>query len=70
MRVLLGMILGVALTLGVAYVHDSRSTSANATTPITVQDNMVNWEVVSRNWNSVRLKMHDAWMNLSNKMSG
>ena len=70
MRVFLGMILGVVLTLGVAYIHDSRTTATLAPGQITAQQNMVNWDVVSSNWHAVRVKMRDAWTGLSDRMSG
>ena len=53
MQILLGMILGVLITIGAAFVYDSstgRAThgltmaSANGNAP------MVNWDVVGRNW--------------------
>jgi hypothetical protein len=61
MRVLLGIVLGVLITVGAALLYDSstgripnglRSTEENA--PI------VNWDVVSRDWDGVKQRLHDA----------
>jgi hypothetical protein len=47
MRLLLGMVLGAALTIGLAYMHDSAATpSASSPGPSEVRP-MVNWDVVS-----------------------
>jgi hypothetical protein len=46
MRLILGMILGAALTVGVAYVSD---TATKPTTPGAEARPMVNWDVVGRN---------------------
>jgi hypothetical protein len=46
MRFLLGLILGVALTIGGAFIYDARSVATTDGQP------MVNWQVVSRNWDS------------------
>ncbi len=74
MRILLGMILGAALTVGVAYLHDSGTVSSATTGPATAtaveQRNMVNWDVVEHNWRHVRQRVHDTWSGLSQKMSG
>jgi hypothetical protein len=40
MRLLLGMIIGAALTIGAAYVHDTKVRG-----PLAEQQRLVNWEV-------------------------
>jgi hypothetical protein len=72
MRLLFGMILGVALTVGVAYFHDSGTASTSTTGSSTTlsQRNMVNWDVVGYNLQHVRQRMHETWTSLSQKMSG
>ncbi len=42
MRTFFGIILGVLLTIGAAYLHDLNATGK-----------MVNWEVVSARWNAL-----------------
>jgi hypothetical protein len=63
MRLLLGMILGAALTIGGAYVSDTatRSTGSNIDSRP-----MVNWDVVGKNVDSVSAMIKQAW----NKLTG
>jgi hypothetical protein len=76
MRVLFGMILGVALTVGVAFISDTFSggpatTPASSTESISVDHrNMVNWDVVAENARSVGMRAREAWSTLSNKVMG
>ena len=62
MRLLLGMILGAALTVGGAYVSDMAAkpsgTGADARP-------MVNWDVVGRNVDSVTAMVKDGWARLT-----
>ena len=51
MRLILGMILGAALTVGGAYISDQTSSRSPEARP------MVNWDVVSKNvdgWSRIR----------------
>jgi hypothetical protein len=52
MRFLLGIIVGVFLTIGTAYLSDASMirTSDSATQSSADQQPKVNWDVVSRNW--------------------
>ena len=62
MRLLLGMILGAALTVGGAYVSDTAtkpSSSGADSRP------MVNWDVVGRNVDSVTAMVKDGWARLT-----
>ena len=67
MRVLLGIILGVILTIGVAYLHDaSTSEPSNAVVQTSVeQQPVVNWDVVARSWESLRLGVRNTWNKLT-----
>jgi hypothetical protein len=58
MRLLLGMILGAALTVGGAYVSDSATKGVGA-------ERMVNWEVVSRNVDAVTTMLRQGWSRLT-----
>ena len=71
MRVLFGMILGVMLTLGVAFMHDTWSTGPSTTGSSTTvaSRNMVNWDVVDANWQRLRQRAQDGWDTLSRKIS-
>lgn len=63
MRVIFGIILGVALTVGSAYLLDSRhallSENSNAQRP------MVNWDVVGTKWNHLTEKARAEWARLA-----
>ena len=67
MRLLLGIILGVILTIGVAYLSDaSTSGPSNATTQTSAEQRpMVNWDVVNRNWQSRSLGLRNTWNKLA-----
>lgn len=59
MRLLSGMILGVLLTVGIAYVHDSTLPSASSANPI--EKPMVNWDVVSENVHTLVARAQAQW---------
>ena len=66
MRLLLGIILGICLTIGGAYLHDIRppataDASASETRP------MVNWDVVDTTWQRATLRMRKEWDRLAAK---
>ena len=62
MRLILGMILGAALTVGTAYVTDTASRSS---VPGAEQRPMVNWDVVGRNVDSVTTMLKQSWAKLT-----
>ena len=55
MRLLFGIILGVALTVGSAYVADRSNGQAADTRP------MVNWDVVAKNVDQLTTMAKDGW---------
>jgi hypothetical protein len=57
MRLFLGIILGVALTVGGAYVADSMAGTGAA--------RMVNWDVVSKNVDDVKNAVREGWKKLT-----
>jgi hypothetical protein len=66
MRVILGVILGILLTVGSAYVYDSITGRAANTPPAnaassTAEDQrpMVNWDVVSKDLDDLRAGLVD-----------
>ena len=71
MRFFLGMIVGALLTVGVAYVSDASisgattTTGAGASTQISVERPMVNWDVVSTNWRHFTLGVRNTWNKLA-----
>jgi hypothetical protein len=59
MRLILGMILGAALTIGGAYVSDTATKSGPEARP------MVNWDVVGRNADAVMTMIKQGWAKLT-----
>jgi hypothetical protein len=59
MRLILGMILGAALTIDGAYLVDTSKA------PGAEQQRMVNWEVVSRNVDSLTTMIRQGWSKLT-----
>jgi hypothetical protein len=64
MRVILGVILGAALTIAGAYLYDS--THALATTS-TAQRPMVNWDVVSTKWDHLQTRARTEWTRIAGR---
>jgi hypothetical protein len=63
MRLLFGIILGVALTIGGAYVADTASKPASSSLE---NRPMVNWDVVGRNFDSLTTTIKQGWAKLTN----
>lgn len=57
MRLIFGIILGAALTVGAAYVSDSAQKSEG--------DRMVNWQVVAKNVDAVSAMVKQGWAKLT-----
>ena len=74
MRVLFGIILGVILTIGVAFIADSwtkgPATSGGSEPGMVERRTMVNWDVVGDNVRIVSQRAREAWSKLSHKVSG
>lgn len=64
MRVFFGMILGAMLTVFVAYVYDSGSAYQAG-----LQRQMVNWDVVSENWNAAKARVQREWTEISSRLN-
>lgn len=64
MRLIFGIILGIALTIGGAYISDTATKS-----PTSGVDNrpMVNWDVVAKNFDYVTGLVKDGWAKLTTK---
>jgi hypothetical protein len=70
MRLFLGIIVGVLLTIGVAYLSDASipaPSSASAQTTTVEQRPMVNWDVVSRNWQNLTSDVRNTWNKLASR---
>jgi hypothetical protein len=59
MRVIFGMILGAALTIGAAYVADSMDRGPAAARP------MVNWDVVAKNMDGLTEVVRNGWKKIA-----
>jgi len=59
MRLIFGIILGAALTVGGAYVYDTAAKPGPDARP------MVNWDVVSKNTDSVIIMIKQGWAKLT-----
>jgi hypothetical protein len=69
MRLLLGVILGFFLTVGFAYVYDASTTYPSESTDKTSvqQRPMVNWDVVSVDWQNWSQHMRNTWNKLATR---
>lgn len=65
MQTIFGFILGAALTIGAAYVHDTSIKAPSATASATATERqMVNWDVVETNWRDFKASMPEGWRKL------
>ena len=71
MRVLFGIILGVALTVSVAFISDTWTSGPVTTTgsgsATAAHRQMVNWDVVGENVRIARDRMQETWSRISQK---
>lgn len=70
MQTIFGIILGVFLTVGAAYIHDASVSApvldpASASSPAAQQQQrMVNWDVVGDNWRALKSRVDSGWHRL------
>jgi hypothetical protein len=66
MQTIFGFIIGVAVTIGVAYLHDASITAptVNSGTTVTTDRQMVNWDVVGNNWRELKTNVSQGWRKL------
>jgi hypothetical protein len=57
-RMLVGVILGVLLTIALAYVHDTQFVTADASG---IARPFVNWDVVNRDWQRLTGRLREEW---------
>jgi hypothetical protein len=65
MRFLLGIIVGICLTIGGAYLYDGGSRADASST--TAARPMVNWDVVDTNWQRASSRVRQEWDRLAAK---
>jgi len=63
MQTLLGIIVGIFFTIGVAYVHDA-TIPPPASGTVSVERQMVNWDVVSGSWQDLKARVNAGWRKL------
>jgi hypothetical protein len=65
MRVLIGIFLGILLTVSVAYIHDA-SITAPSTNPNYSSNTrpMVNWDVAGKSWEEFKTRVDIGWKKL------
>jgi hypothetical protein len=66
MRFLLGILVGIGLTIGGAYLYDSSRGSTDTATATSARP-MVNWDVVDNVWNRASLRVRKEWDKLAAK---
>jgi hypothetical protein len=64
MRVLIGILLGIVVTVGGAYLYDSHNAVAAANAN-GLQRPMVNWDVVGNKWNHLTERARAEWSRLA-----
>jgi hypothetical protein len=73
MRVLFGIVLGVALTVCVAFISDSMATEPSTTigsgSAVVEHRQMVNWDVVGENMRTASQRIRAAWTRISQKVT-
>ncbi len=67
MRFLFGVIIGVLITVGYAWVHDSSATT-DMTGQVGENARMVNWDVVNRNVNDLSETVRVGWDRLTHSV--
>lgn len=68
MRTLLGIILGVAITIGGAYLYDLHKALAAASNGATPPMSLVNWDMAGQQWNMLSDRAKVQWDRLSERV--
>ncbi|MBV8564301.1 MAG: hypothetical protein JO273_02480 [Methylobacteriaceae bacterium] len=63
MRLILGIVVGILITVGGAYITDSFAPAPAAGE--TAETHMVNWEVVGRRFSELGTNIREAWNRLT-----
>ena len=65
MRFFLGLVVGVLLTIAVAYLIDASHSGPGTDSAQLDQRPLVNWDVVDHDWQSFTLGVRNTWNNLA-----
>ena len=66
MRLLFGIIIGAAITVGAAYVYDQAHAPATTTAAASARP-LVNWDVVDTKWNHLTDRARTEWTRIAGK---
>ncbi|HZP75716.1 MAG TPA: hypothetical protein VFB45_06200 [Pseudolabrys sp.] len=66
MRVILGIILGVAFTIGGAYIYDHRHAPTGGQAALN-QRTVVNWDVASTKWDHLTVRARNEWTKIAGR---
>ena len=61
MRTLFGIMLGIAITIGGAYLYDSRNALSAVSNAEPKEQFLVNWDVVGQKWNVLSERARIQW---------
>lgn len=64
MRTILGIVLGVVLTVGVAYIYDANHALSATTGSAVVERPLVNWDIAGRKWEQLTIRVRGEWNRL------
>lgn len=67
MRTILGIVLGVLLAVGGAYLYDSTAPRTVAAGEPPRERTIVNWDVASHEWQAIKARAEKNWDRLSSK---
>ena len=67
MRLLFGIVLGVFLTIGSAYVYDASTAPLAVSSTQTEGRPMVNWDVVRSKWHGWSSDLRSTWHRLASR---
>lgn len=65
MRLVCGIILGAALTVGGAYLYDAHYAVAAVNAQATTQRPLVNWDVVAVKWGHLTARARHEWHHIA-----
>ena len=65
MRLLFGIVLGVCLTVGGAYIYDSHNALDAVNAPASAQQPLVNWDTVTAKWQQWTERARTEWTRLA-----
>ncbi|MGI8527421.1 MAG: hypothetical protein ACR2K5_14860 [Pseudolabrys sp.] len=67
MRMLLGLVLGIAITIGGTYLYDSHNALAATSNGVPPPQPVVNWDVAGQKWNLFTDSARLQWGRLSER---